>query len=351
MKGLIILDGPDGAGKTTLGQYMAKRYDGVYMHLTYRWKDKMFEYHTAALHRAVKMSADKLVIIDRLWPSEVCYANAYRGGSKWPLMWRMMERVINKVAGVYVICLPHDTRNYLDDYQRLKTTREEMYSDILPVVIEYHKLWDRMQHWPHVVRYDRFEQYMPVFVEELEQKLVEHQNSQDKHISDPSNYNCLGHIGMAEFIVMCDWKSPRKRAWWPLYEYSGTSLYLTELWNRKHFEEHRFIWTTPSAKPDSARYLLNRYELVPIALGDVAYKHIASPSADYLRFGKPHWLSHPAYELKFAKQHTLSSNIAAIVERGTADKGYSDYIKRAQVYLDTDAMRFENSRKHADELK
>ena len=353
MNGLIILDGPDGTGKTTLAEFLVKKHDAVYMHLTYRWKDKMFEYHTAALHKAVKLSTTRLVVIDRLWPSEVCYANAYRGGSKWPTMWRMMDRVINKVAGLYVICLPHDTREYVEDFQRLKASREEMFSDILPVAIEYHKLWDRMKDWPHAIRYDRFKEVVSSFAERLTDQLVEHQKAQDKHISDPNNYNCLGHIGMADFIVIADWKSPRKRypTWWPFYGYDVTSNYLRELWNRLGYDEHRFIWTTPHSRPASARYLLNRYQLVPLVLGSGAYNHIARPTSDYLRFGKPNWLAHPAYEVKFSDHPSLSTNIAAIVEQSSVNKECDDYTRRASVFLDSEAMRFEQSGKNLHDPK
>ena len=67
MKGLIVIDGCDGTGKTTLAEAICKRYDGVYIHNTYRWPQKMPLYHTAALHRALKIARTKLVVIDRLW--------------------------------------------------------------------------------------------------------------------------------------------------------------------------------------------------------------------------------------------------------------------------------------------
>ena len=74
MKGIIVIDGCDGTGKTTLAEAICRRYDGVYIHNTYRWPTKMPLYHTAALHRALKLAKTRLVVIDRLWMSEAIYA-------------------------------------------------------------------------------------------------------------------------------------------------------------------------------------------------------------------------------------------------------------------------------------
>tara|TARA_R100000084_G_scaffold83769_1_gene39275 strand:+ start:382 stop:570 length:189 start_codon:yes stop_codon:yes gene_type:complete len=50
---IIVLDGPDAVGKTTLAKKIQERVPNTrYMHLTYRWKDKIFDYHTGAIHLA-----------------------------------------------------------------------------------------------------------------------------------------------------------------------------------------------------------------------------------------------------------------------------------------------------------
>jgi thymidylate kinase len=36
MKGIIVIDGCDGTGKTTLAKAICDRFDGVYIHNTYR---------------------------------------------------------------------------------------------------------------------------------------------------------------------------------------------------------------------------------------------------------------------------------------------------------------------------
>ncbi len=52
---IIVLDGPDAVGKTTLAEAFLKKYpDTKYLHLIYRWQDKIFDYHTAAMKLAGK---------------------------------------------------------------------------------------------------------------------------------------------------------------------------------------------------------------------------------------------------------------------------------------------------------
>lgn len=88
----------------------------------------MFEYHTAAIYWALQKSKEKPVIIDRWWPSEKVYADAYRNGSQWPLAYRMFERIAHRFGLSYVFCLPSDREAYLNFYNELKQSREEMYS-------------------------------------------------------------------------------------------------------------------------------------------------------------------------------------------------------------------------------
>jgi hypothetical protein len=315
--GLIIIDGPDGSGKTTLAKEIVRRTGAHYIHLTYRHKLRMFTYHTAALHRATKLIAQgKLVVIDRLWMSELCYANAYRSGSAWPLMRRFMTRVINKHGAISVVSLPVNTRDHLHAYEQLKLTRQEMYNDILPVVMQYHAMWDRVKHDKTFVRYDytKDDCFSTDFIDVLLAKVMARRMSQDPRILDPLNYNATGHIEDARFIVVGDQTNPRKRAtdWWPFHDYAASSLYLTGMFEECNFDESQFIWTNARGTPEMARQLLGKYDLIPLCLGDRAYKHVAPSGGDYLRFNKPLYFCHPAYDMRFNRGHsTLKSNMAS----------------------------------------
>lgn len=108
MTGIVVLEGPDCTGKSTLAKAIVDEFNGVYYHATWS-KDLdrvMWDYHLGLLNQAVESSKSRVVVIDRLWLSEVVYARVYRGGSKIPHEGRMLDRILRIHGAVNVICLP-----------------------------------------------------------------------------------------------------------------------------------------------------------------------------------------------------------------------------------------------------
>lgn len=126
---IFVLEGPDGAGKTSLAMALKDHLGAKYIHLTYRFKDRMHLYHTAAIRLAARLAHNQPVILDRWWPSEIIYADAYRGGSKFVKHYFLLEHVATMMGVTYVVCFPEDRQKYLDHYARLKGEREEMYDE------------------------------------------------------------------------------------------------------------------------------------------------------------------------------------------------------------------------------
>lgn len=155
---IIVLEGPDGAGKTSLAKSFCEYTGAKYLHLTYRWKDKMHLYHYAAIRTAALMAQHQPVVVDRWWPSEIVYADAYRGGSKFTKYYFKLEHVARMLGAVYVVCLPHDRERYLEHYHVLKTKRDEMYNEGLERVYDgYEMLYDEFFSLREdVIRYDMF---------------------------------------------------------------------------------------------------------------------------------------------------------------------------------------------------
>lgn len=137
MKGIIILDGPDACGKTTLANKFIEKYGGTYMHLTYRFADKMPIYHAAMLRKALKLSKSQLVIIDRLHVSEYIYAKVFRGGTKWPWMLPMFNSFCRELNIPIIICCPATVERGIQWFEETKNKRFEMYDDIKEVIQEY----------------------------------------------------------------------------------------------------------------------------------------------------------------------------------------------------------------------
>lgn len=124
---VFVVEGPDGSGKTTLCQELVRQTGARYYHLTYRFKDRMNLYHAAALELALRWSDERPVILDRWWPSEIIYADVYRGGSRWRSWSRFLDRVTTHHGFTYVFCIPSDEEKYSARYRDLQASRTEMY--------------------------------------------------------------------------------------------------------------------------------------------------------------------------------------------------------------------------------
>lgn len=142
INGIIVLEGPDGVGKTTLAETLVHMFGAVNYHQTYRWKNNMPAYHSGVLHHAIKLSRSRLVVLDRLWLSEAIYAAAYRGGTRWPQLARMLDRVGLTYGALNVVCLPPSLEEHRARFAKLKSEREEMYDDVDAVTKLYIDLWE-----------------------------------------------------------------------------------------------------------------------------------------------------------------------------------------------------------------
>lgn len=139
MQGLIVIDGPDGVGKSTLAQALiARAGGGTYLHLGYRFKGRMDVYQPAALHLAAKRVARGLVVIDRLWVSEVLYAATYRGGSEWPQLGRLLDRQLLGLGALNILALPD--KGHSARFEALKESRTEMYDNVDKVSAAYEQV-------------------------------------------------------------------------------------------------------------------------------------------------------------------------------------------------------------------
>lgn len=158
---IIVFEGPDGCGKTSLAHAMQEYLGARYIHLTYRWKDKMHLYHYAAIRVAAHLAQHQPVLIDRWWPSEIIYAEAYRGGSKFARHFLLLEHIANHIGLVYVVCLPDDRERYLAHYNELKGKRAEMYDTGLERVYdgydEFYKSYLGIKE--NACRYDLFKNF------------------------------------------------------------------------------------------------------------------------------------------------------------------------------------------------
>jgi thymidylate kinase len=317
MKGLIVIDGCDGTGKTTLAEAICQRFGGVYLHNTYRWPTKMPLYHTAALHRALKLARQQLVVIDRLWMSEAIYADVYRKGSPWPHMGRLMDRMIRKVGGVYV--LAQSPANHEEKYEQLKTERHEMYDNVDDVRTRFQQLFEggyngHDRDYVHQLsvfgmrkrddvmpyRYDIEGRDLNVYLDMLYSVLESRWMKQYEPALHLHTQNFAGHLHEANIIFVGDKANSKMRAVkWPFYDFGNCSKFFAGCLHDLVFDETKAVYVN-AHDGNGPLYVNDCLRAKPymkvICLGNDAYDTMSS----FTR--RAYKVMHPSFAKRFNKR-------------------------------------------------
>tara|TARA_X000001382_G_scaffold52201_1_gene35601 strand:+ start:3480 stop:4484 length:1005 start_codon:yes stop_codon:yes gene_type:complete len=315
---IIILEGPDGVGKTTLAKELCKQLKATYLHLGYRWKDKMFDYHTAAIRYAARQN--KPVIIDRWWPSEAIYAEVYRNGSKWPLQGRMADRIARKFGAVYVYCLPDN--KHAKRFEELKKKRYEMYTDMSKISELFNKLWygdkehtNTTNHIDFLIRSGGLQNrddhimykisehghYLDLFAERVIDLAKIRREQQYQPALDYEEWNMLGHLDKAEYLIVGEQVNPKHRElFWPFYEYGNSSLYLAQSMHDANIPEETIMFCNAYDHDQQ----INKHIATLASSGKLKVVTLGGHAADTVaELGViPHKeLPHPSYAKRFGK--------------------------------------------------
>jgi hypothetical protein len=140
IRGIILLEGADCSGKTTLARHLVDAYGARYLHGRV-FKD-MWRSHVAMVRLALRWADEGLVVIDRLWLSELIYGQIYRGGPSYDLGARCLDRVLQRTGTVTVLCAPRDQRAQLVRHADRAALGGEAFTKIQDVVALYADLRD-----------------------------------------------------------------------------------------------------------------------------------------------------------------------------------------------------------------
>lgn len=316
---IFILEGPDGVGKTTLGQHMAKQLGATYVHLSYRWPEHMFEYHTAAIRWAIRKSHKQPVIIDRWWPSEALYAAEYRNGSKWPHMGRMLDRIARKHGAIYIYCLPEDLVDYEKRFEKLKGEREEMYDNTIGVAKRYLHLWhgDRF-HIPkdnyadlltrmggvkgrrdHIAySIETWGDKLDLFTDYATSRAMERISMQLPNSMDQPNF--LGHLEGAQYVFVGEKVNPKyNNLYWPWHDYGNSSLFLAEALHGVPIKEDALLWANALNHDGTPNTTLSQLQEVNPALKFIAVGNVAWDELHKQKIHVFEHVKHPAFVKRF----------------------------------------------------
>jgi hypothetical protein len=112
MKKIVILEGPDGGGKTVLAKKIleAMTKDGetiaFFDHGPYKGEAQIWKRYFDSMLPAY--SNEVHVLLDRCWLAEPIYGRVYRGGLNRMQFWqtRILEHVAGSCATTLIYCLP-----------------------------------------------------------------------------------------------------------------------------------------------------------------------------------------------------------------------------------------------------
>lgn len=142
--GLIILEGPDHSGKTTLAEHFRDKYGAHVMHCTWspELEKNMSNYIINTLSQGIEISKNQLVIIDRSWISEYIYSDVFRNGTQYPHLADYCHKTLRVDRAEVVYCLPYDIPAGIEAFNVGKNSREEMYNNNAEVYRAYESLWN-----------------------------------------------------------------------------------------------------------------------------------------------------------------------------------------------------------------
>ncbi len=347
MNGLILLEGPDAAGKTTLAETILKRVPEdkrSYIHLTYikdnreMWREQYLTLYRASL----EVSAGKLVVIDRHWISENFYSDVYRDGTKLRAETRAWDRVLRKMAAITVLCAP-DPGSAVVRHARSLQEREEMYESddrIYQVAQLYRALACGNPNAPHVNTMDhgleqsyahqlinkgRFmDRYDTMFydidlhgkmmeevIDELLDTLRKWRATQFPRTLEHEGFNMLGHAATANILFAGEQINPKKKGRWPFIDYGASSRALTEILHSLSFDETKAMWSNAicSYDPDHLKALLeHKPTMKVIAFGETAERSLARQGIQV-----HHRVLHPSFAKRFARVHVLREQLSKIL--------------------------------------
>jgi len=271
---IIILEGPDGGGKTTLSERLRQalskdRMATVVKHGPYIGMSAEDLCKTYFRSMSQALTYDDHVILDRSWLSEPIYGSVYRDGLNRvdKARWRMLERVALTRGAVVVHCQP-DLSLCVDTFKQRKGIEYLDNTEQLGAVYEAYETLPQHTCLP-VVHYD----YEKDALESLVQNIMDR--------STPNRASGGGSFKPGNILMLCD-KGPRANikasaAVIPFINFlddDGPSRMLIETLEREGVPESDLYWIntqTYQGTPTSPSFIKDLQPSRVFALGNNAY--------------------------------------------------------------------------------
>lgn len=131
---IILIEGADSAGKTTLANALRARHDARYFHSTVR--NGIWRWHVAAVRAAAR--DPRPFILDRLWLSEQVYGSIFRGQPEYDVGARVLDRVLRRFGALTILCVPSDLEEQERRWLRNRAAgKHEHFDSVRNVIAAY----------------------------------------------------------------------------------------------------------------------------------------------------------------------------------------------------------------------
>lgn len=219
--GIIIIEGADASGKTTLASElisMVGEKNSLYIHAGI--SDDYWGLAYGCIVQAISESNSKLVIIDRCWMSEMCYGSIFRQAPQYIESARCFDRLLLKHGAINIIASPKNALAHIHEFNKIKEERHEEFKDITKAVQWYHNLCegnlavpadnyatqftafgDYLER-PDTIRYDRFTDDKAKFSKKVLKLLKKFRKQQLPEALKASYFSLIGHVGSAEIVFI-----------------------------------------------------------------------------------------------------------------------------------------------------
>lgn len=317
-RGIIVLEGADCSGKTTLARHLVERYDARYLHG--RVFPKMWRYHVAMVRLALRWADERLVVVDRLWLSELVYGPIFRGAAAYDVGARCLDRVLLRGAALNVLCAPLDQERQLEEHRKRRELGQERFANVQRVVAAYADLRHGNVAHPgdgyldQLIRYGDYAKRHDVFVYDryrdghrvdtvcgqLISALSVIRGKQVQMGLDSRQYNLAGYARTATRLFVGDAVSPSARETrWPFCWHDGMSAatWLNRALHRLGFDETRGLWCNANEANDALP------RLVPLGIPTIALGARAAERLSELGVRPRATLSHPQWHRRFRHGH------------------------------------------------
>jgi hypothetical protein len=243
-------------------------------------------------------------------------------------MGRMIDRIVRKVGGVYI--LAQSPKNHKEKFEQLKSEREEMYDNVDRVRERFDQLFEG-GHTGHdrdyaqqlsvfgmrtrddvlPFRYDVEGRDIDVYIDMVMSVLQSRLLKQYEPALHLHTKNFAGHLHEANIIFVGDKANSKMRAVsWPFYDFANCSEFFADVLHELLFDETRAVYVN-AHDGNGPLYVNDCLRAKPfmkvICLGNDSYSTMS-----YLT-RRAHRVMHPSYAKRFNKRKEFILELREII--------------------------------------